>query len=407
MTTDAAAPHAFPTDGRRTDLDWIRIGAFALLILYHVGMFYVPNDWDWHVKSRWSSEPLIWAMYVTNPWRLGLLFLVSGAATRFMIRRLRPGPLAASRTGRLIPPLLLGIVLIVPPQTYLQVVTYAGFTGSYLEFLGRYFRADWFVIDGEPLLTPTYNHLWFVAYLWVYTLLLAALLALRPAWGDELQRVAERALRGGGVLLWPWIVLAAARLLLAPVFEETHALVDDWYNHAQYLFLFLLGFAVARSEPVWTALDRVRSPAVLIALVAYFAWSAYAWSYRGDGAQPPEALRALMRVVYAADQWAWMAAILAYGRRWLSGRDGPARRYLTDAIFPFYIVHQTAIVVFGFHLTRLGWPAPVEAGVLIALTLAACVGTYEIVRRVGWLRPLFGLKSVPAVRPSLTVASPA
>jgi peptidoglycan/LPS O-acetylase OafA/YrhL len=43
-------------DGRRTDLDWIRIGAFALLILYHVGMFYVPSDWDWHVKSRWSSE---------------------------------------------------------------------------------------------------------------------------------------------------------------------------------------------------------------------------------------------------------------------------------------------------------------------------------------------------------------
>ena len=31
-------------------LDWLRIGAFALLVLYHVGMYYV--SWSWHVKSR-------------------------------------------------------------------------------------------------------------------------------------------------------------------------------------------------------------------------------------------------------------------------------------------------------------------------------------------------------------------
>ena len=38
---------------RRYDLDWLRIGAFALLIFYHVGMYYVT--WDWHVKSRHAS----------------------------------------------------------------------------------------------------------------------------------------------------------------------------------------------------------------------------------------------------------------------------------------------------------------------------------------------------------------
>jgi len=75
-------PAAPPASERRPDLDWIRVGAFFLLILYHVGMFYVP--WDWHVKSPRPVEWLQPVMHLTNPWRLTLLFLVSGAATRFL-----------------------------------------------------------------------------------------------------------------------------------------------------------------------------------------------------------------------------------------------------------------------------------------------------------------------------------
>lgn len=74
---------------RRPDLDWIRVGTFFLLILYHVGMFYVP--WDWHVKSPRPVEWLEPLMQLTNPWRLTLLFLVSGAATRFMADKMTAG----------------------------------------------------------------------------------------------------------------------------------------------------------------------------------------------------------------------------------------------------------------------------------------------------------------------------
>lgn len=405
MTTGTDAPALPALDGRRTDLDWIRIGAFALLILYHVGMFYTPDDWDWHVKSVWSSEPLTTLMYLTNPWRLGLLFLVSGAATRFMTAKTAPGALAGSRTARLLPPLVFGMLVVVPPQSFYQVASYAGFTGDALEFYRRYLVGPGWTIAGEPLITPTWNHLWFVAYLWVYTLLLAALLAGAPRFAAGLERLAERAatsLGGWGVLVWPVAALAAFRVWLIPLFEPTNALIDDWYNHAQYLFVFLVGFAVARNETVWAALDRRRAVAAVLAVLAYLAWATYAWSFRAEDAVPPEPLRTAMRVVYGLDQWAWMAAILAYGRRWLSGREGPVRRYLTDAIFPFYIIHQTAIVVFGFHLTRLGWPAPVEAGVLIALTVAACAVGYELVRRVAPLRPLFGLKlQIRSARPAL------
>ena len=95
-----------PSPDRRHDLDWIRIGAFLLLILYHVGMFYVP--WDWHVKSSHEVPALEPIMQLTNPWRLTLLFLVSGAATRFLADslahdgRVGAGRLAGSRILRLL-----------------------------------------------------------------------------------------------------------------------------------------------------------------------------------------------------------------------------------------------------------------------------------------------------------------
>ncbi len=101
---------------RRYDLDWLRITAFGLLILYHCGMFYV--SWDWHVKSSRASETIEPLMMLTSPWRLTLLFLISGAATRFMADKMKVGGFLSARMARLWPPLLLGVFVIVPPQSY-------------------------------------------------------------------------------------------------------------------------------------------------------------------------------------------------------------------------------------------------------------------------------------------------
>ncbi len=86
-----------------------------------------------------------------------------------------------------------------------------------------------------------------------------------------------------------------------------------------------------------------------------------------------------------------MAAVLGFARHWI-GADSAARRYLTDAIFPYYIVHQTVIIMIAHALRDHDLPAGLEAGIVIAGTLALCALTYEIVRRVAVLRPLFGLR---------------
>ena len=110
-------------------------------------------------------------------------------------------------------------------------------------------------------------------------------------------------------------------------------------------------------------------------------------------------LKIYLGIAYGFYQWLCMIAVLGFARRWLNV-DSPVRRYLTDAIFPYYIVHQTAIIMIAHALHGEGLPAWLEAGIVISGTAVACAVTYEIVRRVGWLRPLFGLKP-EAAEPAL------
>ena len=98
---------------RRYDLDWVRIGAFMLLILFHVGMYYVT--WDWHVKSPHASSDIEPLMMLTSPWRLSLLFLVSGVATGYLLAR-GAGNFLGQRSIRLLIPLAFGMLVIVPPS---------------------------------------------------------------------------------------------------------------------------------------------------------------------------------------------------------------------------------------------------------------------------------------------------
>ena len=374
---------------RRHDLDWIRVGAFFLLILYHIGMFYVP--WYWHVKSPQPVEWLQPVMQLTNPWRLPLLFLVSGAATRFMADKITAGSLARQRTWRLLPPLLLAIFIVVPPQTFYELLESGRHAGSYLDFYARYLTAPGHWCEAERcLITPTYNHMWFVAYLFVYTLVLALLLASSKPLLARLEGWLDR-LGGWGLIVWPIVVIGLLRLTLFPIFDVTMAFVDDWYNHAVSFGLFLFGFSIAKSEVLREQFIRLRWPALGLAVVSYVAWASYRWSYPDGGAPAPTLLQAAMLVVYAADLWCAIVAALGFGARHLN-RGGPVLTYLTLAVFPFYIVHQTIIVVAGHHLARLRLPQGLEAVILLTLTFGGCLVTYEIVRRVNWLRPLFGLK---------------
>jgi glucan biosynthesis protein C len=390
---------------RRHDLDWLRVIAFGLLVIYHVGMYYV--SWDWHVKSPAAGiapEPL---MLLTSPWRMSLLFLISGVATAFMFAR-QPAGLLRRRSWQLLPPLLFGMAVIVPPQAYYQVVEQlpGGYSESYWAFYGKYLSGYQGFCDSDGCLrVPTWNHLWFLPYLWSYTVLAWLLWRLLPS--SALQRLRQwtgLALNGWGALIVPVAVLAIARLLLVNRFEQTHALTDDWYNHAQYGSVFLIGYLAAFSSRFWESLQRLRWLSLTLAGVCYAALI-HTWYFAGynDAQPPPLALRLALRLAWAVDQWCAIAALLGFAYRWREA-DSPILRYLTLTVFPLYILHQTVIVVLAHKLKLLQLSPGIEAAILIAVTFALCLGAYELIRRSALLRPLFGLRDQPTARTSRTSA---
>ena len=379
---------------RRYDLDWLRIAAFAILILYHCGMFYVT--WGWHVKSSHAGPLIEPLMQLANPWRLTLLFLISGAASRFMADKMASGAFLKARMGRLWPPLLLATFVIVPPQTYYEVLEHVQENGLPIDvwldnFYVRYVTASGNWCDAEGcLITPTYNHMWFVVYLILYTLALVLLLPL-------LRRIPARAvswlIAGPGIFLAPWAFLFATRVFLFPLFGESHDFREDWYLHTLYLGVFLLGFGIAKHQPFFDAAVRLRWPMLALALVAWASLQAYYHTYAQSEAPPPEALRIAFRGVREAQAWAAILCVIGFFHHHFRERDTPLRQMLSRAIFPFYLIHQTITVTAGHHLDNLGLPVFVEAPLLIGATALGCWLFYDLGRRIPPLRIWIGLPS--------------
>jgi hypothetical protein len=378
-------------------LDWVRILAFFLLIVYHVGMYYV--SWGWHVKSPFAGtgpEPF---MMMSSPWRLGLLFFIGGVAASLMLRKLGTARFLKRRSLHLLPPLVFGMLVVVPPQSYFEVVEKLGYAGSYRDFMGLYLQGYGGFCQDGCLKLPTWNHLWFVAYLWIYTMLLGAMVALL---GPRLDRIAARAgtlLRGWKLIVLPAAVLALARIALVERFPTNHAVVNDWCNHAMSFLPFLLGALVARVPGFWSRPAPLRWHAFGIAATGWAClvmWDAVTWDIATPAAVA--VLRPIMFSVYALTAWSATVAACGFAVRHLD-RDGHARRYLNEAIFPVYILHQSLIVVLAHAMKPLRIAPGPEALMLVVLTTTLSFGCFELVRRVRPLRPLFGLapeKAVPA-----------
>ena len=370
-------------------LDWVRILAFAILVFFHVGMYYVT--WDFHIKSPHASTLLEPWLFLSAPWRMDLLFVVSGAATSFMLlNQGANGALLRSRARRLLIPLLFGMLVVVPPQSWLEVAQKYHYMGSYADFWGLYLAGykGFCPAVGKCLILPTWNHLWFLPYLFVYTLILWIWLRWQPMLLDRLAHRLDASLRNGTLLLLPILFLTLTRLWLRARFPVTHALAGDWFAHSQYAAMFLLGAVLARTRLIWPRMAQLRWMALLLALAAWVLLIQAQWLIQVANAP----MRAIGPVVYSVQQWCAIVAAFGFAQVHLN-HDGPARRYLTEAVFPVYILHQTLILLLAHSFAPLALNPVLEGSLLVGLTFALSLAGFEIVRRVRWLRPLFGLTS--------------
>jgi glucan biosynthesis protein C len=371
-------------------LDWIRIFAFFVLIFYHTGMYYVT--WGWHVKSPHASDALEPLMILSSPWRLGLLFMISGVATAFMLKKIRVGALLKQRSWRLLVPLVFGMLVIVPPQSYFEVVEKIGYQGSYADFMKLYVAGYKGFCDKDGCLSlPTWNHLWFVIYLWAYTMAIGAIAWLAGGRMQGWSAALGRMLTGWKIIVVPVIALAVFRFALADRFPATHGLTNDWYNHAEYFFLFVMGVLLAMQNGFWAGVDKLRWTSLGLWLCSWAVIVCYYSIPEAQAATPAFAVwKPVLRMIYCLCQWTPILTVCGFGHRHLNF-DSAKRRYLTETVFPVYILHQTLIVSMAHWLKPVKLAPGTEGAILIVLTFGISFGVFEIVRRVAVLRPLFGL----------------
>lgn len=389
---DRPAATSAPLVRRHYGMDWLRIGAFQLLILYHVGMAFVP--WEYEVKV---SPPINWAtipMLIANPWRLSLLFVVSGYASAAMLTRARetngggPGAFVRHRLARLGWPLLFGMLVIVTPQPWVALVTQHGYDAGFLDFMHHdYFRFR--AIDG--VMTPTWMHLWFVVYLLAYTILLGLLLLLPGASRAKAGTMAERLLAGPMLLPIGIVATLAARGLLSPGWTDTHRFFDDFSAHAAYFGSFLFGVLLRNSEPLHRAIARQWRQAAALAVAGWMGLAIFELEWPGLEPLPPHMV-GLFRLCRAVESWGAIVGLIGVADRYFN-RDHRWRTTLAEAVFPFYLIHQTIIVVVGYWLLRTDTGALARFALLIAATAAGCWAFYLAGRAIAPLRPLIGLKA--------------
>jgi hypothetical protein len=375
---------------RRSDLDWLRVTAFGLLILYHSGMAW--SGWHWHLSS---AEPIPWlreAMRFVNRWRMPLIFLVSGGAIVLALGLRSPGAFAVDRLRRLLLPLAFGMVVLVPPQVYAERHFSGQFAGSFLQWLPEAFHGTY------PAGNLSWHHLWFVAYVLVLTfVLLPFFLWARTERGQAAQAAAARVMGRFGLHWLMALPLAASILWLAPLSKNPNGLIGDWHGLAYGGVLLLYGGFIFGTPDMLAILNRQRLLSLGIGIAAY----AVLYSAFFHGTVRPDVVPA-DRPAYAAlssvNTLAWLFTATGFANRYLTMRP----RFLaqaTEAVYPFYMIHQTVTVIAVYWL--LTYEVPPVAGFFVAalVTFGVTWAIYAwLVQPSAFLRPLFGLK---ALRPPL------
>lgn len=382
---------------RRHDIDALRALAFGLVIVYHVAMYYVA-DWSWHLKSPHAAEWLQLPMRALNLWRMDLVFLISGIALGFLQRGQGAGALLRQRSARLLLPLVCGMAVVVPFQAYAQAVANGSIAPGFGDFLRRYATGGSWpkgAFDGSDF-GVTWNHLWYLPYLWLYTSVLILLLPLLRSRAGQRLRQFFTGLRGVALMLVPALPLLAWSLALWPHFPPTHDLIHDGWLHAVYFTLFLYGWWTGTDPHWWAEAARLRWPVLGMAL-------ALLALYLGLRALPAEFAvpRQLLRLTADFYLWSALLAILGWGHvklnrpwRWLP--------WARESVYPWYVLHQTLIIAILWWLAPLQLGPVLEPALLVAGTVLGCWGITSGLRRSAWLRPLFGLNRQAAPRQLLS-----
>jgi len=382
---------------RRYDLDWLRVLGILVVFIYHSTRFF--NVEDWIIKGKiWYPSVEIWNGFATS-WMMPLMFVISGASLFYAIGKGGFGKFAKDKILRLLVPLLVCALTHAALQAYLYNITHGLFSGNFFQFLPGYYHLD--TIDWKG------KHLWYLLYLFEYSMVLYPLLRwLKGAGRGLLSRLDDLLSKTGMVyalalpLVLPYVLLDGDSLLME---------MSGGWPFISYMWFVLLGFILASGERLQAGIQKLRRVSLLVGLALVVGFLVVYSQIEDPEVISTQLLLAGMMRIFGG--WLCVLAIFGYGMQYLNLRM-PFLNYANEAVLPFYIFHQTILLVVGYFVLQWGIPDLLSWILIVAVSFLVIMGLYEIaVRRYNIMRFLFGMKpkgKAPASRPVLgTVPSQA
>jgi peptidoglycan/LPS O-acetylase OafA/YrhL len=345
------------TAERRYDIDWLRVIAIGLLIIYHIGFVFLP--WGVFIGFIQNDEPLdsIWIpMSMLNIWRIPLLFFVSGMGVCFAIRKRSWKELIIERSRRILLPFLFGIFCIVPLHLFVWQKFYSQ--------------------DLAYLIQP--SHLWFLANIFIYVILLSPFFFFLKNGKGRVRKSLTAIYSSPMGLLLTTAVFVLEALLINPETFETYSMT--LHGFLLGLLAFFFGFIfILTGETFWQTVKKWRwvllAIAVALFLVRHFVFNLQAPGYY-------KALESCM----------WIFGVFGFGYAYLN-HQSRFLAYLSQAAYPVYILHMFFLYIGSYLIAGMGIPPLLKLFLLMIFTLTGCFVTYElIIKRAAFLRPLFGLR---------------
>jgi glucan biosynthesis protein C len=368
-------------------IDWLRVLAIVGVFLFHSTNVF--NTMPFHIKNIEQSSLITTVQAFFFPWGMPLFFMIAGAGTCFALKRRTSTQYAKERASRLLIPFVVGSILLSPLQLYFEwshKVQTGVFAGSFTQFVGS---LPW---EASPRIFGVVGyHLWFLRFLLMFSLFALPFFQwVRGGAGGRLIPWLVRLCRHrGGILIFALPPLVA-RLALQPFFPYEH----DWADFFFLFSFFIIGYLVISDEQLRQAVRRNWPITLAVGTAAFFGAMAITLS-TGElsieaAARTP--LDFLWWGLFVTCGWCWTAFALFMGMRFLNFSNR-ILNYGREAIVPFFVVHQPAIIVIAYFVVQ--WVAALAPKVLVVVVggFIASLALYQfVIRRVGILRVAFGVK---------------
>jgi len=372
---------------RSHDLDWLRLIAIFILLFFHTGMWF--NEWGWHVKNSETTTTFQYWMIWSHYFRMPLLLFISGAGTYMALGKRTPKQFAEERFRRLFIPLVFGMFVVVPPQIYYEHIK--EFSG-YWEFYKTVFE-----FQPYPGGSFSWHHLWFILYLFLYSLILIPFLIYIRSPESQLfrQKITHWLSSPAGILLIPSLFIFATQLLLRPYFPEEEHNLTDWAFFVFYMCFFFFGMLCYSENRLWLSIGTNRKHLLVALFFTLIPFYICYFHFRDLIVLPwtDDTVELIFDITAIFVSWFTVITIIAYGQHYLN-KPHPWLTKVSEGLYPFYILHQSVIITIGYYICQLDWSISAKYWTIAMLTLLSCAGFYLVlIRPFNVMRFLFGMKA--------------